>query len=90
MNCKGCRTLGLFHEYKIEIKKCILKSIAPKEECPCWNCLIKTTCFKQCNNFKETLELIVEIPTSYDYKFVLKPDLNSYYAVPSRAYYKRL
>jgi hypothetical protein len=90
MNCKGCRTLSLIYEYNIERKKCILKTVAPTEECPCWNCLIKTTCFKQCDDFIELLEFVFEMKLSYDYKCVLKPDSTYYYGVPKRAYYKSI
>ena len=87
MNCKGCATVRLLECY--EMDKCIIRNNAPKRNCPCETCLIKTTCFVQCDKFFDLIVSIFNMKPSYDYKNIDPTELESYYnsIIP---YYRRL
>ena len=71
--CKGCKTSRLLFENGIKLSKCIVKNNAPKRKCPCEDCLIKVTCYIQCDNFSQCVKSIFNIHISYNYKYIIQP-----------------
>ena len=91
MTCKGCRTLSIMVDHKIKVVGCIIQINAPKKiiKCPCRECIVKTSCFIQCQKFKDLCQSIFELRISYDYKNVKVQDGYNH-SYPERAYYERL
>lgn len=79
MNCKGCRTEGLIEEHSVT-KACVVKQNAPKRNCPCEDCIVKTACFNQCDKFQSLVRSIFNLPLSYDYKYVYESQFASRHA----------
>ena len=70
MNCKGCLTAIRMKTF--ERKICVIANNAPKRNCPCQQCLVKTTCDKQCEDFITLLKSIHKFKKlSYDYKKIV-------------------
>ena len=67
MDCKGCRTAVNIKKY-YWTKLCIIVNNAPKRNCPCQQCLVKTSCTVQCKDFVNLIKSIHKIGVSYNYK----------------------
>ncbi len=87
MKCKGCMTSTKLRIY--DLNKCVIKNNSPKKSCPCYKCLVKTSCSVQCQDFKDVIKSIFNIKMGYNYKGVVSdtfPHINSH----ARPYYHRI
>lgn len=85
MSCEGCKTKIDTKQFR-GISKCVIKTNAPKRNCPCESCVVKPMCSRQCKPFYDLVASIFKMSLSYDYKAVnLHPNI-----IQDKPYYDRL